>query len=133
MACAQRELSRWNAADSTGKNKLRLKYCENTSPCYPGEWCAGFVSYIYRVAGYPFKNGTTFLAYGVQHASGFARASNAQRGDIQIDTGAGGFGHTMIVERVSGTNTPHFISGNYGNAVTRTDDNSGFLYYLTPN
>jgi hypothetical protein len=112
-------------------------------------WCADFVSYVYKQAGYPFKGGETDgwdenIAGNIQY-QGFIKhaASNymPQPGDIAFFDYPGG--HVEIV--ISGGKTPTFVYGNSaridpttgnGEMEANTVTNDGWLgqviYYLSP-
>lgn len=114
------------------------------------EWCADFVSYIYKQAGFPFTNGERdgwdeYDANNIQY-QGFSvhPAGNytPKVGDIAFFDYAGG--HVEII--VSGGPKPTFVYGDSatidpetgnGNmeANTITDDGSAgqVIYYLSPN
>lgn len=115
------------------------------------EWCADFVSYVYKEAGYPFTGGEANgwdenIASNIQNM-GFSEHSAAsgyvpKAGDVAYFNYSGG--HVEIV--ISGGKTPTFI---YGNSATidpstgngemmantiMSDGNQGqVVYYLSPN
>jgi hypothetical protein len=114
------------------------------------EWCADFVSYIYREAGNPFENGERdgwdeYNANNIQYM-GFTMhsASNytPQPGDVAFFNYPGG--HVEVV--VKGGVDPTFIYGDSGTVDPATNDgdmNEDMLtsdgstgqvtYYLSPN
>lgn len=114
------------------------------------EWCADFVSYIYKESGYPFSNGERngwdeYLANNIQNM-GFTYHSatdyTPQAGDVAYFDYSGG--HVEIVA-VDGTN-PIFIYGDSGitdpstgngqmteNNLTSKAGEGQLEYYLSPN
>lgn len=114
------------------------------------EWCADFVSYVYKQAGYPFTGGETNgwdenIAGNIQNM-GFTMHDPSnytpKPGDVAFFSYSGG--HVEIV--VSGGKTPTFIYGNSdtidpttgnGQMETNTKLSDGSLgqlvYYLSPN
>ncbi|MGH7142159.1 MAG: ricin-type beta-trefoil lectin domain protein [Candidatus Saccharimonadales bacterium] len=116
------------------------------------EWCADFVSYIYREAGHPFTQGERgnngwdeYNANDIQYM-GFTEHSaegyNPQPGDVAYFDYSGG--HVEIV--VSGGQTPTFIYGDSGridpatgngemeaNTITSDGNQGQVIYYLSPN
>jgi cell wall-associated NlpC family hydrolase len=114
------------------------------------EWCADFVSYIYREAGYPFTDGERnnwdqYTAGDVQYM-GFtlhpAGSYMPEPGDVAYFDYPGG--HVEIV--VSGGKHPTFIYGDAGtidpathngdmteNSFTNDGAAGQVVYYLSPN
>ncbi len=117
------------------------------------EWCADFVSYIYKEAGVPFSNGERgqggwdeYNANNIQYMGLTYHSANsgyvAQAGDVAFFNYPGG--HVEIV--VSGGKHPTFVYGDSGTIPPNTgngdmaknqivnDGSSGHLvYYLSPN
>ena len=145
IACiAAREWTTWQSG-TPDHETLLTRYTGNT----PYEaWCADFVSYVYREAGYPFKNALAGWnennANSIQYY-GFTKHDPSdytpQPGDVAYFDYEGG--HVEIV--VSGGTHPTFIYGNSatidpttGNgqmqANTIIDDGSmgQLVYYLSP-
>jgi hypothetical protein len=114
------------------------------------EWCADFVSYVYKQAGYPFAQGDTNgwdenVAYNIQYL-GFSMHPALsgyipQAGDVAYFNYGGG--HVEIV--VNGGNTPTFVYGDSGvtdpttgngqmtaNTITQKANEGQLIYYLTP-
>lgn len=114
------------------------------------EWCADFVSYIYKVSNYPFKNGN-YNSWDENIANqivnqGFSVQYNPNYqpspGDVAYFNYNGG--HVEIV--ISGGNHPTFIYGdsatidpttNNGqmeaNTITSVKGEGSLQYYLSPN
>jgi hypothetical protein len=148
IACyAAQEWSAWQAA-APGHNSLLNSYTDGNG--YE-EWCADFVSYVYREAGYPLVGGERdgwdeYLAPNVQNAGNFtvhdAASYTPKAGDVAFFDYSGG--HVEIV--ASGGLHPTFIYGDSGTvdplsgngdmaANTITDDGAAgqVVYYLSPN
>jgi hypothetical protein len=114
------------------------------------EWCADFVSYVYKISGYPFQNGErdnwdeynannlVNLNFTVHNAGSYI----PKPGDIAYFDYSGG--HVELV--VTGGSHPTFIYGDSGttdpmtgngemNEDTLTNDGSAgsVQYYLSPN
>jgi len=113
------------------------------------EWCADFVSYIYKISGYPFSNGERdgwdeYLAYNIQNMSFTyhdAASYTPKTGDVAYFNYTGG--HVEIVA-VGGTK-PIFIYGDSAttdpstgngqmteNTITNDGDAGQVIYYLSP-
>ena len=114
------------------------------------EWCADFVSYVYKQAGYPFMNGERsdwdeYYAPNIEN-QGFTYHSAAnytpQAGDVAYFDYNGG--HVEIV--AVGGSKPIFIYGDSGtidkttgngdmaeNTITNDGYSGQVLYYLSPN
>jgi cell wall-associated NlpC family hydrolase len=144
IACeAEKE---WNIWQSGDHQALLQAYTGGTA--YEA-WCADFVSYVYREAGYPFRQAeggwNENVAADIQHYN-FTEHDPAEYqpkpGDVAFFSYDGG--HVEIV--VSGGAHPTFIYGNSGqtdpatgngqmaaNTITRDGDNGRLLYYLSPN
>jgi hypothetical protein len=129
--CALYQLDYWNNNPSRHAALIDT-YCGGESDCENGEWCAGFVSYVYKESGYSFGSVLKAFNLGYQASlKGFTFKSTPSVGAIAISTGGGNLGHAQIVYSTSG---PTFISGNYGNIVIKTTDRSGTIFgYETPN
>lgn len=115
------------------------------------EWCADFVSYIYKESGYPFVDGERngwdeYDADNVQYEPDFTyhAAGNyiPQEGDIAYFNYSGG--HVEIV--AVGGSKPIFIYGDSGtidpttkngqmteNTITNDGSAGQVIYYLSPN
>jgi hypothetical protein len=115
------------------------------------EWCADFVSYVYKEAGYPFTQGETSgwdenIADNVQNMGVFtmhpAGSYIPKPGDVAFFNYSGG--HVEIV--VSGGKTPTFVYGNSdtidpstgngqmeANTITSDGTAGQVEYYLSPN
>lgn len=148
IACyAEKEWTQWQSGSPSHETLLN----SYTDGAPYEEWCADFVSYVYKEAGYPFTNGETNgwdenIASNVQNM-GFTRhpASSsyvAKPGDVAYFDYAGG--HVEIV--VSGGKTPTFVYGNSAtidpttgngqmeaNTITSKGSEGQVVYYLSPN
>jgi hypothetical protein len=147
VACyAEQEWTTWQSG-TVNHNTLLNEYSDGNG--YE-EWCADFVSYVYKEAGYPFDQGERdgwdeYNANNVQY-QGFTENNVGsyipKPGDVAFFDYPGG--HVEIV--VSGGSSPTFIYGDSattdpttGNgemeANTKTSDGSlgQVTYYLTPN
>lgn len=148
IACyAEQEWTAWQASSSNHENLL-AGYTDGNA--YE-EWCADFVSYIYKEAGYPFTQGERdnwdeYDANSVQNM-GFTMHNVSsgyvpQPGDVAYFNYDGG--HVEIV--VAGGKTPTFVYGDSGtidpatgngdmkaNTITNDGDVGGVVYYLSPN
>ncbi len=148
IACyAEKEWSQWQSG--TPNHETLLNAYTDGAPYE--EWCADFVSYIYKEAGYPFTGGETNgwdenIASNIQNM-GFTRHSASshyipQPGDVAYFDYAGG--HVEIV--VSGGTTPTFVYGNSAtidpttgngqmeaNTITSKGSEGQVVYYLSPN
>jgi hypothetical protein len=148
VACyAEQEWTTWQSG-SPSHNTLLNNYSDGNG--YE-EWCADFVSYAYKEAGYPFSNGERdnwdeYLADDVQYDGNFtvhqAGSYTPQPGDIAYFDYPGG--HVEIV--VGGGPTPTFIYGDSGtvdpatgngdmatNTITSDGAAGQVMYYLSPN
>jgi hypothetical protein len=150
QAVACQAIKQWAAwqANNSNHEALLTTYTDGTP--YE-EWCADFVSYLYKQAGYPFTNGSAdgwdendsstvqYMGFTVHQAdSGYTPSV----GDVAFFNYPGG--HVEIV--VSGGSKPTFVYGDSaeidpttGNgqmkANTITDDGAegSVVYYLSPN
>jgi hypothetical protein len=146
VACnTVKEWISWQAINSNHINLLS-NYTAGSS--YE-QWCADFVSYVYKESGHPFSNGNynvwdENIASQIQN-QGFiyhpAQGYTPQPGDVAFFDYPGG--HVEIV--VSGGPSPTFIYGDSttadpttgnGNMETNTITNEGsfgqVVYYLSP-
>lgn len=147
VACyAGKQWTIWQQG-STSHETLLNKYTDGT----PYEaWCADFVSYVYKGAGYPFTGGEADgwdenNANNIQNM-GFTvhdpQNYTPKPGDVAYFDYDGG--HVEIV--ISGGKTPTFIYGNSGttdpstgngqmaaNTITSNGDQGNLIYYLSPN
>lgn len=139
----------WNAWQSQPTNHMALLNTYTDGAPYE-EWCADFISYVYREAGFPFTHGEANgwdenNANNVQNM-GFTMHSpgsyTPKPGDVAYFNYNGG--HVEIV--VSGGQNPTFVYGNSGTvdpttgngqmeANTKLSDGSTgkLMYYLSPN
>ena len=146
VACyAEREWSIWQSGTTSHENMLNTY--TNGSPSE--EWCADFVSYVYKEAGFPFTQGSSngwdennanyvqYMGFTIHLASS---GYSPQPGDVAyFDYNDG---HVEIV--ASGGKTPTFIYGDSatidpttGNGQMKAntilgDSNGQVVYYLSP-
>jgi hypothetical protein len=146
VACyADKEWELWKT-DSNSHEALLNTYTDGAP--YE-EWCADFVSYVYKEAGYPFTKGETngwdqniagyvqYMGFNQHSLSIYAPSS----GDVGYFDYAGG--HVEIV--VSGGTHPTFIYGNSGkvdpttgngemeaNTIIKDGSLGNLTYYLSP-
>lgn len=147
VACyAEKEWTAWQSGTPNHETLLNT-YTDGTP--YE-EWCADFVSYVYKEAGYPFTQGEAngwdeSNANAIQNM-GFTMhlASSGyipKPGDVAYFNYNGG--HVEIV--VSGGKTPTFVYGNSAtidpttgngemkaNTMTSDGNEGQLVYYLTP-
>jgi hypothetical protein len=147
IACeAIQEWTRWQSGTPSHEALLN----SYTSQAPYEEWCADFVSYVYKEAGYPFTGGETNgwdenIASNIQYM-GFTMHPASQYvphdGDVAFFDYQGG--HVEIV--VSGGSTPTFVYGNsatidpstgngqmQSNTITHDGSEGQIMYYLSPN
>ena len=147
IACnAEKEWSKWQSLGSNHESLLNT-YTDGTP--YE-EWCADFVSYIYKESGYPFtrgesdgwdeNNANNILNMGfTQHLASSGYLPKA--GDVAYFNYSGG--HVEVV--ISGGKKPTFIYGNSGtndpttgngematNTITGDGSEGQLIYYLSP-
>ncbi len=149
VACvAEQQYSAW-VANPKGHTALLNSYTDGSA--YE-EWCADFVSYVYKQAGFPFTQGERgggwdeYNANNLQHFNGFivhqAGSYAPKPGDIAWFNYPGG--HVEVV--VAGGKNPTFIYGDSGvndpatnngqmeeNTVTSDGSQGQVEYYLSPN
>ena len=135
----------------SGKQSHNALLTEYTDGTPYEEWCADFVSYVYKQSGHPFTNGETNgwdenLANNIQNQGFTYHDANSgyipKTGDVAFFSYSGG--HVEIV--ISGGKFPTFVYGNSGTidpstgngemmTNTKTSDGSmgQLLYYLSPN
>lgn len=139
----------WVAWQASGSNHEALLNNYSDGNGYE-EWCADFVSYIYKAAGYPFDNGERdgwdeYLAGNIQNMGFTYHAAGSyipQAGDVAYFDYPGG--HVEIV--AVGGSKPIFIYGDSGttdpttnngqmteNTLTSDPTEGQLLYYLSPN
>jgi hypothetical protein len=147
VACyAAKQWVIWQA-DSPSHKSLLNEYSDGNA--YE-EWCADFVSYIYRQAGYPFIYGERdgwdeYLADDVQYenftyhsaASGYV----PQPGDVayfdypggHVEIVAVGGSKPVFIYGDSGTNDPSTGNGEMTeNSITNDPSEGQVIYYLSP-
>ena len=142
-------IKEWINWTSQPNNHLALLN-EYTAGASYEEWCADFVSYVYKEAGYPFSNGNynnwdeniagdvVNQGFNVQQSSAYV----PEPGDIAYFDYPGG--HVEIV--ISGGKTPTFIYGNSAkidpttgngdmaaNTLTSEPNLGSLQYYMSPN
>jgi hypothetical protein len=115
------------------------------------EWCADFVSYVYREAGYPFTQGERsgwdeYLASNIENMGVFTYHSAAsgyipQAGDVaffdypggHVEIVAVGGSKPIFIYGDSGTNDPTTNNGEMAENTITNDGNEGqVIYYLSP-
>jgi len=147
IACfAEKEWETW-ASPTSNHNGLLTTYTDGAP--YE-EWCADFVSYVYKEAGYPFAEGET-NGWDESNANNVVNQgfTTYYPGSYIPKPGDVGYfdydgGHVEIV--ISGGKQPTFIYGNSGTtdpatgngemaANTMTSDGSigNIVYYMNPN
>jgi hypothetical protein len=147
IACSA--IAQWSSWNSTGADHNALLNTYTDGAPYE-EWCADFVSYIYKQAGYPFTGGETDgwdenNANNIQNLGFTQHEPNnyqPQPGDVAYFNYDGG--HVEIV--VSGGAKPTFIYGNSGkvdpatgngnmaaNTLTQDGSSGQLVSYLSPN
>jgi len=147
IACAA--ISDWVDWHKTGSDHNALLNTYTDGAPYE-EWCADFVSYVYKQAGYPFTQGETNgwdenNANNIQNMGFTMHSLNSyspQIGDVAYYNYSGG--HVEIV--ISGGKTPTFLYGNSAtidpttgngqmeaNTITNDGDLGSLEYYLSPN
>ncbi|MFI5270456.1 MAG: ricin-type beta-trefoil lectin domain protein [Candidatus Saccharimonadales bacterium] len=141
-------VKQWTLWQSPSVTHLSLLNSYTSGATYE-EWCADFVSYVYKEAGHPFKNGETNgwdenIASNIQY-QGFTLHQAGQyipkTGDVAYFNYEGG--HVEIV--VSGGSKPTFVYGNSAtvdpstgngqmkaNTITEDGGEGSVQYYLTP-
>jgi hypothetical protein len=147
VACyAKRQWAAWQSGSAIHEALLTDYTQGNTNE----EWCADFVSYVYKEAGFPFENGERnnwdeYNANNVQYM-GFtlhpAGSYLPRPGDVAYFNYPGG--HVEIV--VSGGTHPTFVYGDAGtidpatgngdmteNSFTSDGTAGQVVYYLSPN
>ena len=147
IACeAEKEWNIWQS-NSPSHPSLMNQYTDGAP--YE-EWCADFVSYVYKEAGYPFTGGETDgwdenNANNIQNMDFMLHdpaSYTPQPGDVAYFSYTGG--HVEIV--ISGGKHPTFIYGDAGdidpttnngqmeaNAITYKPTEGQLVYYLSPN
>ncbi len=141
---AEQDWSQWQTGSPS--HETLLTYYTDGAPYE--EWCADFVSYVYKQAGHPFTHGETnrwdenvagriqYMGFTKHDAAGYT----PRPGDIAYFDYPGG--HVEIV--VSGGHKPTFIYGNSakvdpatgnGEMEANTITNTAYgrvIYYLSP-
>jgi hypothetical protein len=149
VACyAAQEWNTWQSGNPSHESLLTTY----TDGAPYEEWCADFVSYIYKEAGYPFDNGEAGNGYwdesnaNLIQNQGFTKHSPSdytpKPGDVAFFDYTGG--HVEIV--ISGGAHPSFIYGNSAiidpstgngqmeaNTITKDGSLGNLVYYMSPN
>jgi hypothetical protein len=114
------------------------------------EWCADFVSYVYKAAGYPFDQGERqgwdeYVADAVQYENFTYHPAGSyipQPGDVAYFNYPGGHVEIVVIGGVnplfiygdSGTTDPSTRNGDMAeNSITNDPAEGQVLYYLSPN
>jgi len=149
QAVACNAVKQWTVWQASGSNHEALLTTYTDGTPYE-EWCADFVSYVYKQAGYPFTNGSADSwdendANAVQYMGFTMHPASSdyvpKAGDVAFFNYPGG--HVEIV--VSGGKKPTFVYGNSAqidpatgngqmkaNTITRDGDDGSVVYYLSP-
>jgi hypothetical protein len=148
VAClAEQDWTQWQS--SSPSHEMLLNRYTDGAPYE--EWCADFVSYVYKQAGAPFSGGETNgwdenIASNIQNMGFTVHPASShylpQPGDVAYFDYAGG--HVEIV--ISGGATPTFVYGNSAsidpttgngqmeaNTITSKGSEGQVVYYLSPN
>jgi hypothetical protein len=148
VACeAEQDWTQWQSG--TPSHETLLNQYTDRAPYE--EWCADFVSYVYKQAGTPFTAGETNgwdenIASNIQNMGFTLHPASSgyvpKPGDVAYFDYAGG--HVEIV--VSGGTTPTFVYGNSAtidpttgngemeaNTITSKGSEGQVVYYLSPN
>lgn len=135
---AKCELVLWNGGKVNGQTASHttlLRAFNAYTYGNPEPWCADFVSYVYKQAGYPLTGGTdgwdVKAAFDLESVRGFHYPSSPPKvGDIAIFAGVDDQGHAEIVVSTSG---PTFVYGDSGTGNMAEDQYTGGLYgYVSP-
>lgn len=146
VACfAEKEWSLWQSS-SPGHVALLNAYSDGNG--YE-EWCADFVSYVYKEAGYPFSGGerdgwdeydankirnmgfTYHDADGYQPKAGDVAYFDYQGGHVEVVVSGGPY--PTFVYGDSGTKDPATGNGDMkANTITSDGGLGGVVYYLSP-
>ncbi len=146
IACnAEKQWTRWQAVGSNHESLLTAY----TGGAPYEQWCADFVSYIYKAAGYPFTNGNyngwdESIAPDIQYQGLMMHQASSyipKPGDVAYFDYQGG--HVEIV--VSGGKTPTFIYGDSAtidpttgngdmeaNTISSMGNEGHVVYYMSP-
>ncbi|HUA13480.1 MAG TPA: ricin-type beta-trefoil lectin domain protein [Candidatus Sulfotelmatobacter sp.] len=145
VACSA--INEWVSWHEPGANHMAL-LTSYTDGAPNEEWCADFVSYVYKEAGFPFKGGET-NGWDENNANNIVnRGFNAHGlkyqpvvGDVAYFNYAGG--HVEIV--ISSGKTPTFLYGNSAtidpttgngdmesNTITSVQGLGSLVYYMSP-
>lgn len=148
VACyAEKDFAAWQSGNTSHESLLNIW----TGGTPDEQWCADFVSYVYRQAGYPLtqawqgwdENQADQLRYYPEFIKHSASSGYVPRpGDIAYFDYSGG--HVEIV--IAGGKTPTFIYGDSAqidpttgngqmkaNTITRDGEAGQVIYYLSPN
>jgi hypothetical protein len=147
IACyAEKEWETWQTGTPSHESLLNTY----TDGAAYEEWCADFVSYVYKQAGYPFTGGeadgwdesNANLVQNMGFTMHSATNYTPQPGDVAFFNYTGG--HVEIV--ISGGKHPSFIYGNSArvdpttgngemesNSIIRDGSLGNLTYYLSPN
>lgn len=147
IACvAEQQWALWQAGN-VNHNTLLNRYSDGNG--YE-EWCADFVSYVYKQAGYPFENGERngwdeYDANNIQNM-GFTQHSSLsytpKPGDVAFFDYPGGHVEIVVVGGKdptfiygdSGTNDPQTNNGEMNEDMLTSDGSAGQVeFYLSPN
>jgi hypothetical protein len=140
---ANRQWCIWNGGkNANGRTVSHAQLLSWYTDGHPEFWCADFVSYVYKAAGFPFKGSNTYYtrngwdwpnAYSLEHVPGFTYhrvgTVRPQVGDIAEFNYSGGH-----VEIVVDTSPLTFVYGDNGNGgmSKNTYDNGSVLGWVRP-
>jgi hypothetical protein len=146
---AEKEWNTWESGNPSHESLLN----SYTDGAPYEEWCADFVSYVYKEAGYQFNNGEAGQGYWDESNANLVQNENftihyassgyiPKTGDVAYFNYTGG--HVEIV--VSGGKHPSFVYGNSAtidpttgngqmesNTITSKVGQGHLVYYLSPN
>lgn len=125
VTLATQELKRWESKELSGNGEDFKKYTHNQN----GNWCAWFVSWVYKEAGYPLNNSktgevpavTTIKEIGDANKNFSYHAKNGYTpkvGDITVYKNNGS-SHVNIVSAVEPDGKITIIGGNQGYGSSR--------------
>lgn len=147
VACiARQQWALWQSG-SISHSSLLNRYSDDNG--YE-EWCADFVSYVYKTAGYPFTNGERdnwdeYNANNVVNINGFtyhaAGSYTPKPGDIayfdypggHVEIVVEGGAHPTFIYGDAGTTDPSTQNGEMNEDMLTSDGAAGqVMYYMSP-
>jgi cell wall-associated NlpC family hydrolase len=147
VACyAEKEWTTWQSGGIS--HDTLLNSYTNGSP--DEEWCADFVSYVYKEAGYPFTQGSSngwdennanyiqYMGFAMHSASsgyvpkpGDIAFFNYNAGHVEIVVSGGS--HPTFIYGDSATIDPTTGNGQMKANTILSDSDGQIVYYLSPN